>query len=173
MLLILNAPGVYADDFHSSCHKMPAVPDRCLRKFIPHFSVSPLVGYGVDPADVTAHVGNKIPDAPEVTFNGLVRYERPVSDSLMGTVMMDFNWVDNTYKNIDNNSYLAENAYWLVNGRISLSSVGKTWEVTFLAKNIFNKLYFRQRFDNFGPGWIYETPGAPLSYGINFRYNWR
>ncbi len=126
-----------------------------------------------DPADVTAHVGNKIPDAPEVTFNGLVRYERPVSDSLMGTVMMDFNWVDNTFKNIDNDSYLAENAYWLVNGRISISSVGKTWEVTFLAKNIFNKLYFRQRFDNFGPGWIYETPGAPLSYGINFRYNWR
>ena len=75
-------------------------------------------------ADIAAHVGNKIPDAPEVTFNGLVRYERPVSDTLIGAMMVNFNYTDLVYKNIDNDEYLTQESYWLVNARISVAAFG-------------------------------------------------
>ena len=123
-------------------------------------------------ADVAAHVGNRIPDSPEVTFNGLVRYETPVSDTLIGAVMVNFNWTDLVYKNIDNDEYLTQEAYWLVNARISVASVDNNWEAALYAKNIFDVIYFRERFDNFGPNWIYETPGPPLSYGVNVTFRW-
>ncbi len=123
-------------------------------------------------ADIAAHVGNRVPDAPEWTFNGLVRYERSVSDRLIGAVMVDFNWSDDTFKNIDNDEYLMQEAYWLVNARISVASAADTWEPAFYVKNLFDKLYFRERFDNFGPAWIYETPGPPRFYAVSLTYRW-
>jgi len=87
-------------------------------------------------------------------------------------VMVNFNWTDLVYKNIDNDEYLTQEAYWLVNARISVASVDNTWEAALYAKNIFDVIYFRERFDNFGPNWIYETPGPPLSYGVNVTFRW-
>lgn len=123
-------------------------------------------------ADVEAHVGNEVPDSPELTFNGLLRYQRPLSDGLNITGMFNFNFVDDVYKNIDNDEHLRADSYWLLNARLAISSADERWEAAIWGKNLADEFYYRERFDNFGPSWIYETPGAPRSYGVNVVYRW-
>ncbi len=122
--------------------------------------------------EVLAHIGNKLPDSPEFTISGLARYQRALTDSLTLITMIDFNYVDESFKNIDNDEYLMGKAYWLVNARVSIVSVEENWEVSLWGKNLTDKIYFRERFDNFGSQWVYETPGVPKSYGVSLIYRW-
>ncbi|MEY3005674.1 MAG: hypothetical protein RI942_16 [Pseudomonadota bacterium] len=124
-------------------------------------------------ADIEAHVGNEIPDSPQLTFNGLFRYTTSISNSLAGMAQVDFNYVDDTYKNIDNDDYLKAPSYWLVNARIGIASADDTWSAMLWGKNLGDEIYYRERIDNFGPQWVYETPGVPRSYGITVSYAWR
>jgi len=123
-------------------------------------------------ADILAHVGNEIPDSPQLTFNGLARYSMPISAGLEGMLQVDFNFVDDTYKNIDNDEYLKAKSYWLLNARVGVSSIDEKWSAMLWGKNLADETYYRERIDNFGPQWVYETPGAPRSYGITVRYAW-
>jgi len=86
---------------------------------------------------------------------------------------VDFNYVDDTYKNIDNDDYLKAPSYWLVNARIGIASADDTWSAMLWGKNLGDEIYYRERIDNFGPQWVYETPGVPRSYGITVSYAWR
>ena len=124
-------------------------------------------------ADLDAHLGNDVPDSPEWTINGLVRYTVPVSDEMNAAFMVDFNHVDDVFKNVDNDEHLIAEDYWLLNARVSLGSTDGRWEAALWGKNLGDKFYYRERFDNFGPGWIYETPGKPRSYGLTLLYRWQ
>jgi iron complex outermembrane receptor protein len=42
--------------------------------------------------------GNDLPNAPEQIYNGLVRYEFPIGETLVASAMVDFNYVDDTNK---------------------------------------------------------------------------
>ena len=122
--------------------------------------------------ELDAHLGNHVPDSPEWTLNGLVRYSIPVNASMNLTVMADFNHVSDVFKNTSNDDYLKAPSYWLLNARISLSSADDRWEASLWGKNLGDKFYYLERFDNFGPSWIYETPGVPRRYGLTLLYRW-
>lgn len=123
-------------------------------------------------ADFQAHIGNEIPDAPQLTFNGLVSYTWRVTPLLSSKIVVDFNYTDEVYKNIDNDEHLKADSYWLLNARVSIAPEHERWEASLWVKNLNDELYFRERFDNFGPSWIYETPGAPRSFGATVTYRW-
>jgi iron complex outermembrane receptor protein len=123
-------------------------------------------------ADYRGHVGNEIPDAPQLTFNGLVSYAWRITPSLSSKIVVDFNYTDEVYKNIDNSEHLKADSYWLLNARVTIAPEHARWEVSLWGKNLNDELYFRERFDNFGSSWIYETPGAPLSFGVMVAYRW-
>lgn len=124
-------------------------------------------------AELDAHLGNHVPDSPEWTVNGLVRYGVPLTASLNLSVMADFNHVSDVFKNTSNDDYLKAPSYWLLNARVSLSSADGRWEASLWGKNLGDKFYYLERFDNFGPSWIYETPGVPRRYGLTLLYRWQ
>ena len=124
-------------------------------------------------AELDAHLGNHVPDSPEWTLNGLVRYSMPLNGSMDLTVMADFNHISDVFKNTSNDDYLKAPAYWLFNARVSLSSTDGRWEASLWGKNLGDKFYYRERFDNFGPSWVYETPGVPRRYGLTLMYRWQ
>jgi len=119
-----------------------------------------------DPEEIDAHVGNEIPDAPEFTANGMIRYEWPVADALLASVMFDASYNASTFKDIGNTDYLEQPSYWLANARVAVGSEGGDWNVALYVKNMFDEEYIRQAFDNFGEAWVYETWGAPRTYGV-------
>ena len=123
-------------------------------------------------ADYRGHIGNEIPDAPQLTFNGLIRYAWRITPSLSSKIVVDFNYTDEVYKNIDNSEHLKADSYWLLNARVTLASGNERWETSLWVKNLNDELYYRERFDNFGPSWIYETPGAPRPFGVTVAYRW-
>lgn len=123
-------------------------------------------------ADYRGHIGNEIPDAPQLTFNGLISYAWRITPSLSSKIVVDFNYTDEVYKNIDNSEHLKADSYWLLNARVTLASGNERWETSLWVKNLNDELYYRERFDNFGPSWIYETPGAPRSFGVMVTYRW-
>ena len=123
-------------------------------------------------ADIKAHIGNAIPDAPQLTVNGLVSYTWRITPLLSSKIVVDFNYTDEVYKNIDNDEHLKADSYWLLNARVTIAPEHARWEVSLWGKNLNDELYFRERFDNFGSSWIYETPGAPLSFGVTVGYRW-
>jgi iron complex outermembrane receptor protein len=109
-------------------------------------------------ADIKAHIGNAIPDAPQLTVNGLVSYTWRITPLLSSKIVVDFNYTDEVYKNIDNDEHLKADSYWLLNARVTIAPEHARWEVSIWGKNLNDELYFRERFDNFGSSWIYETP---------------
>ncbi|MCZ6829270.1 MAG: TonB-dependent receptor, partial [Gammaproteobacteria bacterium] len=119
-----------------------------------------------DPEEIAKFVGNEIPDAPEFTANGMIRYEWPIADALVASVLFDANYTGSTFKDIDNSDYLEQPSYWLANARASVGSEGGDWNVALYVRNLADEEYIRQAFDNFGPAWVYETWGAPRTYGI-------
>ena len=123
-------------------------------------------------AAILAHVGNDLPDSPDLTVSGLVRYQHALTDSLRLVTSLDFNYVDELYKNIDNDEHLKAASYWLLNARMTLASENERWQVSLWGKNLTDEIYFRERFENFGSQWIYETPGVPKSYGLSLKYRW-
>ncbi|MDG1233050.1 MAG: TonB-dependent receptor [Pseudomonadales bacterium] len=123
-------------------------------------------------AAILAHVGNDLPDSPDLTVSGLVRYQHALTDSLRLVTSLDFNYVDELYKNIDNDEHLKAASYWLLNARMTLASENERWQVSLWGKNLADEIYFRERFENFGSQWIYETPGVPKSYGLSLKYRW-
>ncbi len=46
--------------------------------------------------------GNSIPDAPELTYNGLVRYQWTLGSGLAMSAHADFSYSDEIFKDIDN-----------------------------------------------------------------------
>jgi iron complex outermembrane receptor protein len=80
--------------------------------------------------------------------------------------MFDASYSASTFKDIDNTDYLEQPSYWLANGRVAVGSEGGDWNVALYVRNMFDEEYIRQAFDNFGEAWVYETWGAPRTYGI-------
>jgi iron complex outermembrane receptor protein len=107
-----------------------------------------------------------------LTVNGLVSYTWRITPLLSSKIVVDFSYIDEVYKNIDNDEHLKADSYWLLNARVTIAPEHARWEVSLWGKNLNDELYYRERFDNFGPSWIYETPGAPRSFGVTVAYRW-
>ena len=63
-----------------------------------------------------------MPDSPEWTLNSVVRYSVPVSDRMNMMFMVDCNYMDDVYKNVDNDEHLPADSCWLWNARGQFST---------------------------------------------------
>ena len=111
------------------------------------------------------------PLAPEFTFNGLVRYARP---ALGGTVAVqgDFNWKSDHKFNLAQSEPAFEEAYGVVNARISYTSGDERWTASIFANNLTDTRYRTFGVDGtlfFGSS--EDVFGAKRWYGGNIRVN--
>lgn len=124
-----------------------------------------------DPDEVAQFVGNNVPDAPELTYNGLVRYEWPVGEGLMMAASTDFNFNDFTFKTVDNDPDFAAEEFVLWNARLMLRDVDDSWNVALWGRNLGDERYETQRSNPIA--WVVATYGMPRTFGVSVNYSWR
>ena len=115
--------------------------------------------------------GNELPNAPEVQYNVIARYEVFMDNGLGLAFQADMKYTDKMYKEATNNPLAQTDDYTLVNGRISLLGADEKWEVAIWGKNLSDEDYLEHVFvvDFFGiTGDLYNTP---RTYGASLTYN--
>jgi iron complex outermembrane receptor protein len=113
--------------------------------------------------------GNKMPDAPDVSFNTVVRYEHPVFSGWVGAVQFGAVYEDASFKEALNTPYLSSPASWVFDARISLASADKKWEGAFWIKNLTNEQHAIQATDD-GDGDGYRMFNNPRTFGVTVMH---
>lgn len=102
----------------------------------------------------------KAPLAPELSLNGLVRYERP---AFGGTVAIqgDFNWQSEHKFNLASSPVTREGSYGVLNAKLGYTSGDDRWSASVFVKNLTDEryrtfgvdgtLFFGSQADIFGP----------------------
>ena len=115
--------------------------------------------------------GNEIPNAPSFTFNGRLRYETPITDTLAAAFQTDFTVVDEHFLEPNNREFLKEDGYSIVNARISLMPQNGPWQVSAWIKNIADEEYRAAAQDiSVALGFSEIVPGLPQTWGVDFEY---
>lgn len=109
--------------------------------------------------------GKEFPNAPALTVNATVRYERPVGNNLRGIVQVDGRYSGETQKDALNNPVIAADAYNLWNGRLAIAAEDNRWEFALWGKNLFDEAYKVQGVDLTSLGFGYENYNPPRTYG--------
>ena len=113
-----------------------------------------------------------MPNAPDVTFNGLGRYERPLFGGSVAA-QIDFNYVDRRALNGIDHPGLFDGSYIVANARLDYTSSDGKWEANLWVKNFTDTDYVSTLFDlSTFTGVIIDVPVAPRWFGGTVRYNW-
>ena len=118
---------------------------------------------------LTMPVGNKLPDAPDVTFTGLSRYEHPLTDDYLGSIQFEAKYADSSFKEALNTPYLFTDQNWVFDGRIAVSTIDSNWELAFWIKNIFDEQHVVTATDD-GLGMGYRIFNTPRTLGFTLSH---
>jgi iron complex outermembrane recepter protein len=125
--------------------------------------------YATATGPFTEPAGNRLPDAPDVTFNGTARYEHAVFDNYLGAVQMQAAFASDNFKEALNTPYLFTKANWVFDGRLSIATGDRGWELAFWMKNMFNEEHVVQATDD-GTSDGYRIFNAPRTYGVTLTH---
>ncbi|MEC8429710.1 MAG: TonB-dependent receptor, partial [Pseudomonadota bacterium] len=73
-----------------------------------------------------------------------------------------------SYRDAANDPLLESDSYWLTNANVKLTIAGG-WEISVWGKNITDKRYLSQGFNQSSLGNGYRVYGSPRTYGLTFR----
>ncbi|MBI1731428.1 MAG: TonB-dependent receptor [Gammaproteobacteria bacterium] len=110
--------------------------------------------------------------APDVTFNGLVRYEWPAFGGSLA-VQTDFAWKDDHNFNLSFTPVIKEESYGVANARLAYTSGDESWSAAIFVRNFTDTDYRVYAFDTtafFGS--IEDIPGPDRWVGGNVSYHW-
>ena len=120
------------------------------------------------PYDVQERLdGNELVYAPEISGNGLVRYEAALAGSRLAYGQIDFTMRGDHWAESTNTPISRIEGYTLFNARLGLGDAGRRWSASIWVKNIADEQYSQYVNDLQGLGSILITPGYPRSYGID------
>ncbi len=86
------------------------------------------------------------------------------------TVAVDANLRGGTSYYVQGDPRQFEPAYVLVDPRITIAGPKERWKVSLWAKNVTNKHYFREIFNDGAS--VVGFPAAPRQIGATFDYSW-
>jgi iron complex outermembrane receptor protein len=117
--------------------------------------------------------GNSLSNAPELSINGLLRYEIPVRGDWLVTMQTDFSWQDEIFTDISSEPAFTVEDYSIVNARLALGAEDGTWEFALWGQNIFDEEYVTHQWEELATsGYFARYYGLPATYGVSFRYAW-
>lgn len=120
---------------------------------------------------VFGNAARELPNAPEVSLNGAVSYNIPISAALSLKLVTDYSWMSKHYKEIINNLQVKSQGQW--NARALFFGDEDRWSVGAYVKNITNNAYIVDTLtDPVGTGWGVIVYGQPRTYGITSNYKW-
>ena len=111
--------------------------------------------------------GNKVENLPELTFNGIVKFNYPLANG--GVIFANFDavWWDNYYSSLINNPAEAQEAFWRLGASIGYTTPDGHWKARFWGKNLTDKAYVVDSFIFGGrQAWI----GDPRVFGGTISY---
>ena len=82
----------------------------------------------------------KAPLAPDVTFNGLVRYSWPAFGGQLA-LQGDFRWTDDQKFNLSESEIVTESSYGIVNARLDYTSGDEAWSAAIFVNNLTDEEY--------------------------------
>jgi len=109
--------------------------------------------------------GNKLPNAPDTSFNAQARYEWTVAGDWTAAVQAGAHYSSKVFKEALNTPYLSAGSYWIADARVSLASPDG-WELAVWGKNLGDEHYVTQATDD-GLGMGYRVFNAPRTYGVS------
>ncbi|HUB84765.1 MAG TPA: TonB-dependent receptor, partial [Rhizomicrobium sp.] len=126
---------------------------------------------GSPPVLSTIPAGNKMPDAPDASFNATARYEHAVFGDYIGAIQFAGVYEGSHFFEALNTPYLAAPSSWVFNGRISLANASKDWELAFWINNMFNEQHTIQAVDDGQPiGAGYRMFNNPRTFGVTLNH---
>ncbi|MEX1147910.1 MAG: TonB-dependent receptor, partial [Sphingomonadales bacterium] len=120
------------------------------------------------------NTGNELANSPEYSLSGTVRYQFPTDHLGFGMYALgDASYRSRVFYSLSNNLQNSQKGYALLNARVGFTSPDERWEFAVWGRNLTNKFYVSQSYDNFGG--IFPSQnflGDPRTYGatLAFRY---
>jgi len=110
--------------------------------------------------------------SPELTLNGLVRYEWPAFGGSL-SVQADYGWQDDQNFNLIFTPVVHEKAYGVANLRLGYRSEDERWSAAVWARNVTDEDYRTYAFDTTGFfGAIENVPGPQRWFGAGVTFRW-
>jgi iron complex outermembrane receptor protein len=116
--------------------------------------------------------GNTLANAPEMTWNGLVRYELPLFETgLAVAVQGDAHYADEMFKEATNDRLIKSEPYTIYNARLSLLQSDRSWELALWGRNLTDELYVVQGVDVSSLFIGNRNYNAPRTVGADFIWH--
>ena len=131
-------------------------------------------GDGGGPTAPPAFIQNApMTNSPDLTLNGLARYEWPMLQGNMA-LQMDFNWVDDRNLNAVPHPSLRAEDYLLINARLTYTwGQNDNWYMALWVENLTDEYYVPTAFDLTGfTGSTIDIPGRPRWIGGTIGMRW-
>ncbi len=112
--------------------------------------------------------------APDVSFNGLGRYEWPALGGMMAG-LAKFKYQGETFFDIQNYDTAVEDGYVVADLRLQWTSEDERWQVAGFVNNVTDAEYLVYTFDFAGPtgfGFNQQAYGRPRWFGGSVMYTW-
>lgn len=136
------------------------------------FGVSLLDAEQQDLAGFDGIRNRPMPNAADVSLNGLGRYEWPMFGGNMA-VQLDFNYVDERSLNAIDYRALIADSQFIANARIGYTTDDGHWHAELWVRNLTDELYYHSIFDTSTVhGSSEDILAAPRWFGGTVRYNW-
>lgn len=115
----------------------------------------------------------EMPFAPEISINGLIRYEWPAFGGLVA-LQGDFNFVDERFYSSVNHPVLQDGDYFVANTRLTFTSQNGSWDASVFVNNITDVERTVYHFDLSvaGGGYAIEAYAPPRWVGGSIGYRW-
>ena len=111
--------------------------------------------------------GIPLAQSPEWQFNGLVKYEWPISNELILDLGADFSYKDETTGGAQPTDATAD--YTVVNARIGVGAADGKWRALLWSRNITDEYYYPAAYTG-GNGPLIRSVGMPRTYGVSLDY---
>jgi iron complex outermembrane recepter protein len=115
--------------------------------------------------------GNRLPYAPRWTLNGSLSYTAELAGGNSLSFQTDGSYRSRTFFSVAQDRNISEKSVFLLNGRVNFAAGEKHWSVSVYAKNIFNRIYFKDGFDQSGIGFNTFAISDPRRLGASVQYS--
>ena len=115
--------------------------------------------------------GNQLTQSPEYNANIGLDYNQTLGDSGSINWHVDGTWSDKYYFDIHNTEAIAQDAYAVVNARVTWTSPDEGYEIAIWGKTLTDEEYLTKAFDLSGFGGVMAHYGQPVSYGAELTVN--
>lgn len=112
--------------------------------------------------------GNDLNHSPKWTANLDLGFHHPVGAGKMNYLLSAY-WQDKEYFTAFNDELTSQDAYHLIDLRVSYQTPAKTWEVAAFGRNLMNKEYSNGMQD-FADTGVALNIMPPRTYGVEFTY---